>query len=137
MNDIEKIHKDLGKDRLFMLINPFWRNVESWGFNILAPNGKKRAQKTIFECEGGCFEETYVLSRFSARGEDCVALKAYPYDWQLFAYIEDESYGVPMLTAVRLGSSKEPPTSAMFTQLLNERPEFKMNKTMRQLNKIL
>jgi|EP00979_Chaetoceros_neogracilis_P009603 hypothetical protein len=104
------------------------------GFNILAPNAKKLAQKQIFDCEGGGFQETYVLSRFSARGEDCVALKAYPSDWELFAFIEDYSYGGPMQTAIRLGSSKEEPTSKIFTDLLNERKEFKMNKTMRQLN---
>jgi len=134
LKDIAKVHKSFGKERLFLLVNPFWRNVESWGFNILAPNAKKKAQETVFDCEGGGFQETYVLSRFSARGEDCVALKAYPYDWELFAYIEDYSYGGPIQTAVRLGSSKEEPTSAMFTELLNEREEFKMNKTMRQLN---
>lgn len=134
LKDIAKVHKSFGKERLILLVNPFWRNVESWGFNILAPNAKKKAQETVFDCEGGGFQETYVLSRFSARGEDCVALKAYPYDWELFAYIEDYSYGGPIQTAVRLGSSKEEPTSAMFTELLNEREEFKMNKTMRQLN---
>ena len=135
LKDIGTIHESLGKDRLFLLINPFWRNVESWGFNILAPNAKKMAQEKVFDCEGGGFQETYVLSRFSARGEDCAALKAYPHDWELFAYIEDYSYGGPMQTAIRLGSSKEEPTSAMFSALLNEREEFKMNKTMRQLNK--
>ena len=34
------------------------------------------------------FDETYVCMRFSVRGEDCVAIKAYPYDWQIFAYKE-------------------------------------------------
>lgn len=134
LKDIGKINESFGKDRLFLLVNPFWRNVESWGFNILAPNAKKMAQEKLFDCEGGGFQETYVLQRFSARGEDCVYLKAYPYDWELFAFIEDYSYGRPMQTAIRLGSSEEEPTSKMFTELLNERPEFKMNKTMRQLN---
>lgn len=134
LKDIGQIHESFGKDRLFLLINPFWRNVESWGFNILAPNAKKLAQEKIFDCEGGGFQETYVLSRFSARGEDCVSLKAYPSDWELFAYIEDYSFGGPMQTAIRLGSCKEEPTSKIFTDLLNERKEFKMNKTMRQLN---
>jgi len=134
LKDIGKINESFGKERLFLLVNPFWRNVESWGFNILAPNAKKLAQEKIFDCEGGGFQDTYVFSRFSARGEDCVSLKAYPYDWEMFAFIEDYSFGRPMQTAVRLGSSKEEPTSKMFSELLNERPEFKMNKTMRQLN---
>jgi hypothetical protein len=137
LNDIASIDKNLGKDRLFLLVNPFWRNVESWGFNILAPNAKKRAQEIIFNAEGGGFQETYVFSRFSVRGEDCVAIKAYPNDWELFAYLEEYGYGYggrPTLTTIRLGSSTEEPTSALFAKLLNERDEFKMNKTMRQLN---
>lgn len=136
LKDISQISENLGKDRLFVLMNPFWRNVESWGFNILAPNAKKLAQENVFDCEGGGFQETYVLSRFSARGEDCVALKAYPYDWQLFVYLEEESYGGIVQTAIRLGSSENMPTSAMFTELLNEREEFKLNKTMRQMNRM-
>lgn len=138
LKDIASIDKNLGKDRLFLLVNPFWKNVESWGFNILAPNAKKRAQEIIFNAEGGGFQETYVFSRFSARGEDCVAIKAYPNDWELFAYIEDYGYGYggrPTLTTIRLGSSSEEPTSALFSKLLNERDEFKLNKTMRQLKK--
>jgi hypothetical protein len=137
LKDIASIDKNLGKDRLFLLVNPFWKNVESWGFNILAPNAKKRAQEIIFNAEGGGFQETYVFSRFSVRGEDCVAIKAYPNDWELFAYIEDYGYGYggrPTLTTIRLGSSSEEPTSALFSKLLNERDEFKLNKTMRQLN---
>jgi hypothetical protein len=54
-------------DRLFVLVNPFWRNVESWGFNILAPGAKAKAQSTIFD-KG--FDETYVYLRFSVRGEN-------------------------------------------------------------------
>lgn len=134
LKDISSIHESFGLDRLFLLVNPFWRNEDSWSFNILAPNAKKRAQETIFNAPGGGFQETYVLSRFSARGEDCVALKAYPNDWELSAYLEDYTYGRPSLTTIRLGSSKEEPTSAMFAKLLNERAEFRMNKTMRQLN---
>jgi hypothetical protein len=134
LKDIKTIDESLGKERLFLLVNPFWRNVESWGFNILAPNAKSKAKEIIFDCDGGGFQETYVFSRFSARGEDCVAIKAYPYDWELFAYLEEYSYGGPIQTAIRLGTSCEEPTSKVFTELLNQREEFKMNKTMRQLN---
>jgi len=135
LKDIKQINQDLGNERLFLLVNPFWSRVETWGFNILAPNAQKMAQEVVFDCEGGGFQETYVLSRFSVRGEDCVALKSYPYDWQLYAYIEDESYGASIQTAIRLGSSKEQPKSAIFTELLNERPEFKLNKTMRMMER--
>mmetsp|Transcript_16904 Transcript_16904/g.25258 ORF Transcript_16904/g.25258 Transcript_16904/m.25258 type:complete len:403 (-) Transcript_16904:137-1345(-) len=135
LKDIAEIDSKLGKDRLFLLINPFWRNVESWGFNILQPKAKQKAQETIFDNENGAYQETYVLSRFSVRGEDCVALKVYPNDWELFAYLEDYSFGGPVQTTIRLGTSEDEPTSAIFAKYLNEREEFKMNKTMRQLNR--
>jgi hypothetical protein len=137
LKDIAEIDSNIGEDRLFLLVNPFWRNVESWGFNILQPKGKQRAQETIFDNKNGGYEETYVFSRFSVRGEDCVSLKVYPNDWQLFAYLEDYSYGGPTQTAIRLGSTVDEPTSADFAKLINEREEFKMNKTMRQLNRNL
>jgi len=128
LKDIQNIDEAMG-DRLFLLINPFWTNVDSWGFNILAPRAKQMAQSIIFD---NGYEETYVLRRFSARGEQCVGLKVYPYDWQLFAYREND-YNDGYETALRLGSSKEEPTSAMFTDLLNEREEFKYSRNMRQM----
>ena len=130
INDIDTISKAMGP-RLFLLINPFWKNVDSWGMNILAPGAKKKAQSVIFD---NGYDETYVLLRYSVRGEKCAAIKAYPYDWQLFAYIEEEDYyGRNMERVIRLGSSKERPTSALVTDLLNARPEFKETKTMRQM----
>ena len=128
INDIEKIDQDT-RDRLFLLVNPFWRNIDSWGINLLAPGAKKKAQKVIFD-RG--YEETYVCLRFSCRGEECVAIKTYPYDWQIFAYLED-AYGSE--TPIRLGSSTEEPKSEMVTSLLNGRPEFKLSKNMRLLSR--
>jgi hypothetical protein len=133
--DIRDISKALGKDRLFILINPFWKDLDSWGYNILAPGAKRLAREIIFENDSGGYKETYVLNRGTVRGEKVAALKAYPYDWQLFAYMEDETYGYPFETAIRLGSCKDKPTTALFTQLLNSRPEFKWTKTMRQIKK--
>ena len=134
-NDIEAIDKAMGK-RLFLLVNPFWRNLESWGINILAPGAKKKAKEIIFD-KG--YDETYSLLRFSCRGEECVALKAYPYDWQIYAYREDEDNifaGAAMETTIRLGSSKDEPSSEYVTALLNDRPEFKDTRTMRKLRKL-
>ena len=130
IKDIESISKAMGP-RLFLLVNPFWRNVESWGFNLLAPGAKQLAQSIIFD--NGGYEETYVCLSFSVRGENCVAIKAYPYDWQLFAYLEDTEYGSDMESVIRLGSSEVYPTSKLVTELLNARPEFKQTKTMRQM----
>lgn len=132
LEDIDKISDAMGK-RLFVLVNPFWRNIESWGFNILAPGAKKRAQEVIYGTNP--FEETYSMMLFSVRGEKCVALKAYPYDWQLFAFREDDYYQNEEYV-IRLGSCKEDPTSSVITGLLNERPEFKETKTMRQMKKL-
>jgi len=134
-NDIEKIDKDMG-NRLFLLVNPFWRNLESWGINILAPGAKKKAEEVIFN-RG--YDETYSLLRFSCRGEECVALKVYPYDWQLYAYREDFDYaigGQPMEIAIRLGSCKGEPSSEHVTKLLNEREEFKDTRAMRKLRQL-
>ena len=129
--DIKDIGAAMG-DRLFILVNPFWRNLDSWGINLLAPKGKSLAKEVIFD---GGYQETYVLLKTSARGEDCIALKAYPYDWQLYAFREDDSwpYGENVLW---LGSTTEEPTSANFTELLNAREEFKLNKNMRNLQRI-
>jgi hypothetical protein len=133
LKDIESIASDVGPDKLFLLINPFWRNVESFGFNILQPNGKKRAQEVIFD---NGYDVTYAVLRFSARGEDCVAIKAYPYEWQMYAYREDPSWFNKQIP-VWLGSSEEEPKSAQYTELLNSRPEFKMSKNMRQMQRMM
>jgi hypothetical protein len=128
VKDIEKIDQAIG-DRLFVLINPFWRNLESWGINLLSPGAKKMAKQVIFD-KG--YPETYVFLRFSVRGELCAAIKCYPYDWQIFAYLEDET---GWERAIRLGSSETEPTSDLVTKLLNERPEFKLTKVLRQLRR--
>lgn len=129
VRDIADIDDKIG-DRLFMLVNPFWRNIESWGVNLLAPGAKKKAQEEIFD-KG--FDETYVFLRFSVRGEFCAAIKCYPYDWQLFSFLEEEGTGWER--PIRLGSSETEPTSNLFTELLNEREEFKQTKIMRQLQR--
>ena len=133
LKDIESLDKEVGPERLLLLVNPFWRNVESWGFNILAPKGKQRAQEVIFD---NGYEVVYAVLRFSARGEDCVAIKSYPYDWQLYAYREDPSW-YNQERPVWLGSSNEEPTSSQYSELLNSRPEFKMSKNMRQMQRMM
>jgi hypothetical protein len=120
LGDIKSVSKEMGTDQLLLLVNPSWKDMESWRFNILAPNSKRRAQEVIFN-RG--YDLTYAVLRFSARGKDCLALKLYPYDWQLYAYREDPSWfnrKVPMW----LGLSREEPS---YLEFLNGRPEFKMN----------
>jgi hypothetical protein len=96
-NDIETISKAMG-DRLFILANPFWRNIESWGINLLAPGAKQRAQDVIFD---GGFQETYSLLQKSVRGEDCIALKCYPYDWQLYGMYRQHVCNNPLFCTIQ------------------------------------
>jgi hypothetical protein len=132
--DIESLSQSVvGPNQLLLLVNPFWRNIESWGINLLAPNAKKNAQRVIFdECN---FQETYCLIQKSVRGEVCVALKCYPYDWQLYAYADGEYWPFePYL--LHLGSTENEPTGNDFGNLLNGRNEFKLSKNMRQMNRM-
>ncbi|CAJ1947663.1 unnamed protein product [Cylindrotheca closterium] len=136
IRDIDEISKNIGPDRLFLLVNPFWRNLDSWSFNLLAPKAKDKAQQVIFtDDDNGNYSETYVNMIFQVRGEKCIAIKAYPYDWQIFAMREDDYYPNSEYS-IRLGSCKDEPTSSLVTKLLNERPEFKETKTMRQFRKL-
>lgn len=130
-NDIKDLDEKLG-GRLLLLVNPFWRDISSWGINILAPKGKQLAQEIIFDRP---FEETYVLLKKSVRGEDCVALKVYPYDWQLYAFREDDSWPYAE-NILWLGSTPTEPTTVEFSALLEEREEFKYNKNMRNLQRM-
>ena len=213
LNDIDEISKSMGPSRLVLLVNPFWKDVDSWSFNLLAPGAKRRARDVIFGGFGGAgddeyepspkgnkapvhaegkkvpeeadktvpsrrrtgtpvnkpeagtsamteemsksnertvslspstssssmaFEETYCLQVFQCRGELCVSLKVYPYDeYQIFAFREqDDGLGRNYPDySIRLGSTKTEPTSALVTELLNSRPEFKDTKTMRQMRR--
>jgi hypothetical protein len=122
------------KQRLFLLVNPFWRDASSWSFNLLQPGGKKKAQAVIFDrCD---FQETYAVLQKSVRGEDCVAVKAYPHDWQLYAYTESNTWPHEEYS-IHLGSTKQEPSSKDFAALLAEREEFKMNKNMRAMQRMM
>lgn len=131
-NDIVTIDKAMG-ERLFLLVNPFWRDITSWGFNLLAPGAKEKATAAIFD-RG--FQETYCVLQKSVRGEDCVALKAYPYDWQLYAYAESD-YWPYSEYSVHLGSTPHEPKSVDFAELLSQREEFKLSKNMRQMQRLV
>jgi hypothetical protein len=131
-DDIVTIDQAMG-DRLFLLVNPFWRDIESWGFNMLAPGAKEKATAAIFD-RG--FEETYSVLQKSVRMEDCVAVKAYPYDWQLYAYAESDYWPFSEYS-VHLGSTPHEPKSSDFAKLLSAREEFKLSKNMRQLQRML
>ena len=135
IDDIEEIDAAMGPDRLFLLVSPFWRGIESWGINLLQPNAKRRAQEVIFDrCGfGDQRSSTFALLRFSVRGERCAALRAYPYPWQIYAYLEDD-FGNER--PVRLGSIRdEEPSSEKVAALINAEPEFQLSKNMRRMNR--
>merc|ERR1712224_104159 len=135
VQDIRTIDRTFSKgERVFLLVNPFWRGLESWGVNILQPKAKQLAEEAIFKSgrSGKGFELTYALLRFAARGESCVAVKAYPHDWQLYARL-----GSPVQSkdgewfesdCVFLGTSASEPTSQQMTDLINHNDKFKISK---------
>jgi regulator of replication initiation timing len=137
-SDIEEIDAAMGPERLFLLVNPFWRGIESWGVNILQPNARRRAQEVVFDrCGFGRPEaNTFALLRFSVRGERCAALRCYPYPWQVFAYLEDAAYP-DLERPVRLGTlpADGEPTSEAVAALINAEPDFKLAKTQRRMNR--
>lgn len=61
--------------RLFLLFNPAWRDMSSWGFF-----GAARAQRQVLDC----YAITYALDQFVVRGTKVLLLRAYPADWAVF-----------------------------------------------------
>lgn len=115
--DIQNLDQELGEN-LLLLINPFWRNLDSWGINFLSPGAKDLAREVIFE-KG--YPETYSFVRIPVKGKTCAAIKAYPYDWQIFAYLENEA---GWERPIWLGSTESEPTGSEISELLVERPEY-------------
>ena len=140
MDENDKTKEKLNGD-VNLIVNPFWTNATSWGYNIFAPQAQQRANEIIFSpTSTGGYIETYSVITKTVRGEDCVAIKAYPYDWQLYAYFEETSgrqyYGAAT-TTIHLGSSVTEPTITDFVQLLSNRTEFQYSKNMRQMQRTL
>ena len=77
---------------------------------------------------------SFSLLRFSVRGERCAALRCYPYDWQIFAYLEDDQFP-EVQRPVRLGTTTEEPTTEEVEKLLAAQPAFKFTKNIRRLNR--
>ena len=61
--------------RLFLLVNPAWRDRSSWGFF-----GGKKAQELIFNR----YETTYAIDQFVVRGRKVSLLKCWSDDWEVF-----------------------------------------------------
>lgn len=61
--------------RLFLIVNPAWRDRSSWGFF-----GGAKAQKLVLDR----YETTYALDQFVVRGQKVSLLKSWPEDWCVF-----------------------------------------------------
>jgi hypothetical protein len=87
---IESIEKQFSNTegkakRLFLIINPAWRDKSSWGFF-----GAKKAQELILDR----YETTYAVDQFIVRGRKVSLLKCYSDDWILFVD-NDQDPAVP------------------------------------------
>jgi len=63
------------RKRLFLLVNPAWRDRSSWGFF-----GGKEAQELILDR----YPTTFALDQFVVRGRKISLLKVWSYDWCVF-----------------------------------------------------
>ncbi|KAL7435569.1 hypothetical protein ACHAXM_004732 [Skeletonema potamos] len=63
-------------NRLFLLVNPAWRDKSSWGIF-----GAKKAQELILDR----YETTYAVDQFIMRGRQISLLKCWSSDWGLYA----------------------------------------------------
>ena len=94
--------------------------------NILQPRAAQLAEEAIFS-RG--YETTYEAKRFSARGENCIAIKSYPNPYMLYAELDERA------PYEFLGSCEAEPTTEEATELLNANPAFKLSKNMRAMNR--
>lgn len=78
IQQVEKLFSDTPKkpQRLFVLVNPSWRNQQSFGYFGAA----RKAQSLILDR----YPITYAVDQFVVRGQRIGLLKAYPHDWQLY-----------------------------------------------------
>ena len=88
---IEKLDGSVGGDRLFLLVNPGWKDgpaaLESWGFNLLQPRARQRAKSLIFGRDPPVrYDVTYACKRCTVDDHFCVSILAFPYNWQNYAY---------------------------------------------------
>ena len=126
---IEKNDAELGTERLFLLVNPGWKDkdpLSSWGFNLLQPRAKQRAEALIFgRVREYRYDVTYSCQRCTLSSDHfCVSIKAFPYDWQMFAYHLPERLEYEGCAPVFLGESAEQPKESELQRLIDAHPEF-------------
>jgi len=115
-------------NRLFLLVNPGWRDANSFGiFNA------QQAQKEIFDC----YPATDAMDQFVVRGQKCSLLKVWPHDWCIFwskmPYEQKkESDKNRDVEPEFLGSFSERPTYQVMDQLLQQALQQQKEKNMQQ-----
>lgn len=85
--------------RLFLLVNPAWRDKSSWGFS-----GGNKAQELILDR----YATTYAVDQFIVRGRKISLLKCWSDEWVLF-----------------VRSEKDPSLPATMVASFGNRPEYK------------
>ncbi|CAB9522617.1 Domain of unknown function (DUF1995) [Seminavis robusta] len=98
--------------RLFLLVNPAWRDVSSFGF--LAP--KEKVQRDLLDT----YPTTYAVDQFVVRGQKCSLLKVWPHDWCVFVSnlpYDNDNNGDKSL-ATFLGSFEERPPYNVMDELI-------------------
>ncbi len=74
-------------NRLFLLVNPAWRDKSSFGFFGAA----KKAQEMILDR----YETTYAIDQFIVRGKQISLLKCWYSDWGLYVSKDEKDKSVP------------------------------------------
>lgn len=128
LDELEALDRRAGGDRLVMLVNPGWKDLKSWGFNLLQPRAQQRAAAAIFDRPlESSYPVTYHVLRFpKVRERFAVCIKAYPWDWQLFAFHRPEDWLLAGPAPVRLGSlpAAEEPKESYLASLIDQNPDF-------------
>mmetsp|Transcript_60396 Transcript_60396/g.69399 ORF Transcript_60396/g.69399 Transcript_60396/m.69399 type:complete len:299 (-) Transcript_60396:2-898(-) len=109
----EQFSNTSGKDkRLFLLVNPAWKDKSSWGFF-----GGKKAQALILDR----YETTFAIDQFVVRGQQVSLYKSYSNDWIM--YLRNDPYQ-PMtdstiVTSFQNNNGRRPSYEAIDQALLN------------------
>ena len=96
-------------NRLFLLVNPAWRDASSFGFFAA-----KQAQKDILDR----YKTTYAVDQFVVRGQKCSVLKVWPHDWCVFAANLPYDSGREPKVPTFLGSFPERPPYEVIDDLV-------------------
>lgn len=99
--------------RLFLLVNPAWRDASSFGIF-----GSQKAQTKILDR----YETTFAIDQFIVRGQKLSLLRSWPHDWNLF-WAPLEKSSLPQF----IGSFSKRPEYSEMDDLLKQAMKDKLN----------